>query len=131
MEKTGDCHLKSGIISSCILNDKLYVSDGYSLYELPGKHILKSGNIHSLTSFWQGFLYVENENLFYYSKGISRQCWPEKILNYKIDPVGKNILIELPDRFLIIKPTFSGSFEKYKNFGKILDKDIQLRYIRA
>jgi len=116
-------HLKSGIISSCCLNDKLYVSDGYALYELPGNHKLKSGNIHSLTSFWQGFLYIENKVLYYYSNGISRQSWPEKILNYKIDPVENKVLIELPDRFLILKPTFSGFFEETKNFEKVLEKE--------
>lgn len=116
-------HLESGIISSCYSNERIYVSDGFGLYELPGKIILKSGNIHSLTSFRQGFLYIENEILFYYAEGVIRQSWPEKIQNYKIDPIENNILIEVSDRLLVLKPTFSGFFEEYKNFEKPPEKE--------
>ncbi|MCF8391312.1 MAG: hypothetical protein K9H12_11510, partial [Bacteroidales bacterium] len=110
--------LKSGIVSGCYSNGNLCLSDGYGLYELPSETLLNRGSFYSLTALKNGVLFLENEMLYYYSEGQLRQVWGEKIKLFKVDTQENNILLDLSDRFLIIKPSLAGFFKEYKSFKK-------------
>lgn len=116
-------NLNPHIISSCFSNGNLFISDGQALYKFPGKFIVKTGEIHSLSSFNDGILFVENETLFFHSEDGNKEVWKGRIQNYKADPISNKILLELSDRFIIVEPVFSGSFMKKGDFEKSFNQD--------
>lgn len=122
-QKINSEDLKSHIISSCFSKGNLFVSDGQALYKFPGKSIVKTGKIQSLSSFNDGFLFVENETLFFYSEEESTQVWNGKIQKYKVDPISGKILLELSDKFVFVEPASFGSFKIKGGFEKSFDQD--------
>ncbi len=115
--------LKANILSSCLSKGNLFVSDGHALYKFPEKSIVKAGKIHSLSSFNDGFLYVENETLFFHTKGENKQVWNGRIKNYKADTISNKILLELSDKLVFVVPTSSGSFKTKGSIEKSFDQD--------
>ena len=115
--------LPSGIVSTCISNGSLYLSDNHSLFQIPENIVVNQGRIKDLEQYKDGVLYLKNKQLHFFKNSKETLVWSAKLLGYQKDPISNNILLEEENHFTLITEESQAKFKKILEYNKNMNQD--------